>query len=135
MVTMQEANDSKISKHTSFQDVINDGNGRSSEKLMFDLVCVKTKGSRNSRMKSQFEKNQKKKTKKAMLYQVSKCKEKISRKESKSLTYEVSLVVPLLMESQTHCYSSYHQIPMLITPNYHNHFFHPLQVLIECNSF
>ncbi|KAK8348642.1 hypothetical protein V6Z11_A06G093900 [Gossypium hirsutum] len=61
--TMQEANDSEISKHTSFQDAINDGNGRSSEKLMFDPVCVKTKGSRNSRMKSQFEKNQKKKNK------------------------------------------------------------------------
>ncbi|KAH1081409.1 hypothetical protein J1N35_021170 [Gossypium stocksii] len=60
MATMQEVNDSEISKHTSFQDAINDGNGRSSEKLMFDHVCVKTKGSRNSRMKSQFEKNQKK---------------------------------------------------------------------------
>ncbi|TYH12845.1 hypothetical protein ES288_A06G098000v1 [Gossypium darwinii] len=123
---MQEANDSEISKHTSFQDAINDGNGRSSEKLMFDPVCVKTKGSRNSRMKSQFEKNQKKKTKKAMLSQVSKEKEKISRKQNKSLMHEGSPVVPLPMESQTHDYSSYHQIPMLMTPNYHNHFFHPL---------
>ncbi|KAK5792650.1 hypothetical protein PVK06_033765 [Gossypium arboreum] len=78
MTTMQEANDSEISKHTSFQDAITDGNGRSSEKLMFDPICVKTKGSRNSRMKSQFEKNQKKKTKKTMLSQVSKDKEKIS---------------------------------------------------------
>ncbi|KAH1114547.1 hypothetical protein J1N35_007925 [Gossypium stocksii] len=77
MATMQEANDSEISKHTSFQDAINDGNETSSEKLMFDLVCVKTKGSRYSRMKSQFEKNQKKKTK-AMLSQVLKDKEKIS---------------------------------------------------------
>ncbi|PPS15675.1 hypothetical protein GOBAR_AA04903 [Gossypium barbadense] len=117
--TMQEANDSEISKHTSFQDAINDGNGRSSEKLMFDPVCVKTKGSRNSRMKSQFEKNQKKKTKKAMLSQVSKEKEKISNnfyfdqgKQNKSLMHEGSPVVPLPMESQTHDYSSYHQIPM-----------------------
>ncbi|KAK8310085.1 hypothetical protein V6Z12_D02G163200 [Gossypium hirsutum] len=31
------------------------------------------------------------------------------------------------MESQTHVYPSYHQILMLMTPNYHNHFFHPLQ--------
>ncbi|KAK8341188.1 hypothetical protein V6Z12_A08G150200 [Gossypium hirsutum] len=96
---------------------------------MFDLVCVKTKGSRNSRMKSQFEK---KKTKKAMLSQVLKDKEKISRKQNKSLMHEGSPIVPLPMESQTYGYSSYHQIPMLMTLNYHNHFFHPLQVLIEC---
>ncbi|TYH06412.1 hypothetical protein ES288_A08G154600v1 [Gossypium darwinii] len=120
MATMQQANDLEISKHTSLQDAINDGNGRSSEKLMFDLVCVKTKGSRNSRMKSQFEKKKNKEG------------NALSRKQNKSLMHEGSPIVPLPMESQTYGYSSYHQIPMLMTLNYHNHFFHPLQVLIEC---